>query len=98
VNLIHVDDLARVLEAAAERAPRGAVLLAADGVPVSRRDYYAEAARQSGGPPPVFSGAPLRGAHVSGKGKRVRSRLLAADLALPLRYPDYRAGLRASLP
>jgi nucleoside-diphosphate-sugar epimerase len=97
VNLIFVDDLARILERVAERGRNGAVYLAADGAPVRRRDYYAEAARLAGLPEPRFSGGGA-GPHFEGLGKRVRSELLAAELDLELRYPDYRAGLAASAP
>jgi nucleoside-diphosphate-sugar epimerase len=96
VNLIQIDDLARVLEAAAAGASGGDLVLAADGVPVTRRDYYAEAARLAGAPAPEFTGGALDGAHVRGAGKRIRGRR-AGELGVTLQYPDYRAGLRHAL-
>ncbi len=97
VNLIHVEDLAEIAVAAAERGADGRVYLAADGVPVRRADYYAEAARLIGVAEPVFAGGDA-GPHVEGLGKRVRSRRTLEELGVALRYADYRAGLLASLP
>jgi nucleoside-diphosphate-sugar epimerase len=97
VNLIHVEDLASIAAGAAERGADGRVYLAADGAPVRRAEYYAEAARLMGVPEPVFAGGDA-GPHVEGLGKRVRSRRTLEELGVTLRYPDYRAGLRASLP
>lgn len=97
VNLIHVEDLAEIAVAAAEGGADGRAYLAADGVPVRRADYYAEAARLIGAPTPVFAGGDA-GPHVVGVGKRVRSRRTLEELGVALRYPDYRAGLMASLP
>jgi nucleoside-diphosphate-sugar epimerase len=97
VNLIHVDDLASIAAAAAERGVTGRAYLAADGAPVRRADYYAEAARLIEAPEPVFAGGDA-GPHVEGLGKRIRSRRTLEELGVTLRYPDYRAGLRASLP
>ncbi len=96
LNLVHVDDLARILARVAERGRSGAVYLAADGAPVRRRDYYAEAARLSGLPEPRFSGGKA-GPHIEGRGKRIRSGLLEPELGLDLLHPDYRSGLRASV-
>lgn len=97
VNLIHVDDLATIAVAAAEHGADRRIYLAAADAPVRRADYYAEAARLMGEPEPVFAGGDA-GPHVEGLGKRVRSRRTLDELGVTLRYPDYRAGLRASLP
>ncbi len=96
VNLVHVEDLAGIALAAAERGEDGRVYLAADGAPVRRAEYYAEAARLVAAPAPVFSGGD-GGPHVEGLGKRIRSRESLEALGVALRYPDYRAGLAASL-
>lgn len=58
VNLIHVDDAARVVVAAAERATLPSRLVVADGCPVRRRDFYAYWARLAGLPAPRFVDSP----------------------------------------
>ncbi len=93
LNLVHVDDLAGILVRTAERGP--ATVLASDGTPVRRRDYYAEAARLYGLPAPRFGGGDA-GPHVQGAGKRLRSAVLGPDLEYRFIHPDYRAGLAAS--
>ncbi len=97
VNLIHVEDLATIAVAAAERGVDGRIYLAADGAPVRRADYYAEAACLIEAPEPLFACGDA-GPHAEGLGKRVSSRRTLEELGVTLRYPDYRAGLRASLP
>lgn len=55
LNLIHVDDAAATVVAAAERADPPATYCVTDGHPVTRADYYAEIARRLGAPPPRFA-------------------------------------------
>lgn len=105
LNLIHVDDAARIVVAAdrwlAQQSPAGAphVFCVSDGSPVLRRDYYCEAARLLGGPAPQFatpqsdSPAAVR-AEVS---RRVSNRKLQQFIAVDLHFGDYRAGLASIL-
>ncbi|MEM6329992.1 MAG: NAD-dependent epimerase/dehydratase family protein [Planctomycetota bacterium] len=100
VNLIHVDDAADVVVAAAD-APGDLppVLCVSDGAPPLRRDYYGEAARLLGAPAPEFvtpaEGSP-RAARAAAD-KRVRNDLMKQVLGVSLRYPNYGSGLAAIL-
>ncbi len=110
LNLIHVDDAAEVVVAAAacnwgiadsapatQNAPR--VYCVSDGHPVRRGEYYSEVARQIGGPAPRFVEADPnspRAARAEGN-RRVRNDRMLAELHVSLAYPDYRAGLAAIL-
>lgn len=92
LNLIHVEDGARAVLAAAERGRPGATYNVADGAPVRRRDFYAFLAELLGAPPPRF----VRGAAVCRAGRRVAGRRMRKNLAVELTFPDYRSGLRES--
>ncbi|HIA01121.1 MAG TPA: NAD-dependent epimerase/dehydratase family protein [Myxococcales bacterium] len=48
VNMIHVEDLATILMAAALRAPKGGVFIATDGLPVRWRDLAETASKLAG--------------------------------------------------
>src|SRR5262249_9201635 len=54
LNLIHVDDAARVVMAAETAAPAGSIYVVSDGNPIARRDYYTELARLLEAPEPYF--------------------------------------------
>lgn len=100
LNLIHVDDAAAVTVAVSDYP--GAcepVLCVSDGKPPARGDYYREVARLLGAGEPRFT-APEAGsprAARAASSKRVRSGLMRETLGVPLKYPDYRAGLAAIL-
>ncbi|HET6882418.1 MAG TPA: SDR family oxidoreductase [Pirellulales bacterium] len=98
LNLIHVDDAAQAVLAAASvdgALPRR--YLVSDGSPVVRRHYYAELARLVGAPPPQFRSperqtpAALRAA----ADKRISNARMLAELKINLRFPSFREGLRA---
>jgi nucleoside-diphosphate-sugar epimerase len=102
LNLIHVDDAASVVAAAANLVtftvgPR--VYCVSDGQPVVRGDFYREVARLAGSPPPQFvepdpnSPRALR----AGANRRVRNERMLRELGVELVYPDHRAGLEAIL-
>ncbi len=99
LNLIHVDDAATVVLAAAEHPATAPVYCVSDGSPVVRGDYYREVARLLGAPLPQFVTPPSdspRAARAAAD-KRVSNAKLLRDLAPVLRYPNYRAGLAAIL-
>jgi nucleoside-diphosphate-sugar epimerase len=98
LNLIHVDDAVEAVLAAEKVS---AVLprryLIADGSPVVRGDYYAELARLIGAPPPRFCEPDQEtpaAARAAGD-KRISNARMVAELSFTLRFPSYRAGLRA---
>jgi nucleoside-diphosphate-sugar epimerase len=98
LNLIHVDDAAQVVQHAADRElPLPRVFLVADGQPVVRAAFYAEAARLFGTSPAVFCGSDCAGSagRRTGGHKRVCSDRMRAELGISLRYPSYREGLAA---
>jgi nucleoside-diphosphate-sugar epimerase len=98
LNLIHIDDAARIAVWAADDLPPPELLNVADGHPVVRREYYAELARALAAPPPVFA-TPMAetpaATRAAGGDKRVRSDRLLGKFPGPLLYPSYREGLRA---
>ena len=97
LNLIHVDDAARVVLAAEERARPPRLYLVSDGHPPSRAEYYAELARLAGGPPPRYAppepGSPA--ALRAESNKRIGNRRMLEELGVELEYPTYREGLAA---
>jgi nucleoside-diphosphate-sugar epimerase len=107
LNLVHVDDAAAVVVAAAEtqfeslNSPdrKPVVYCVSDGHPVERAEFYCEVARQIGVPPPQFV-APdpnsPRAARAEAN-RRISNARMLADLRVTLAYPDYRAGLAAIL-
>lgn len=96
LNLIHVEDAAAVVVAAAEAAlGERSVYCVSDGVPVERGEFYSEVARQIGTPSPRFvepdANSP-RAARAEAN-RRISNARMLADLRVTLAYPDYRAGL-----
>jgi nucleoside-diphosphate-sugar epimerase len=99
LNLIHVDDGASVVLAAAEHGQPSPLYLVSDGHPVPRREYYAEAARLLGAPPPRFVSPPPespKAARAEGS-RRVSNARMLAELGVQLKYPTFREGLAAGL-
>jgi nucleoside-diphosphate-sugar epimerase len=106
LNLIHVDDAAAVVCAAAEHeGNRGAVpamprlYCVSDGHPVQRGDYYREVARRIGAPSPQFVAPDPNSPRAAraANDRRVRNTRLLAELKVQLVFPDYCAGLSAIL-
>jgi nucleoside-diphosphate-sugar epimerase len=97
---IHVDDLARVLEASIARPRAGAVYNVCDDEPAPPHAVIEHACALLGvEPPPLI---PFEQAALSpmarsfwGESKRVDNRRIKTELGVRLRYPDYRAGLAA---
>lgn len=97
LNLIHVDDAAALVLAAAERARPPRTFLVSDGQPVERRAYYTELARLLGVEAPRFISPPADdpAAARASTDKRVNNARMVAELAVRLDYPSYREGLTA---
>jgi nucleoside-diphosphate-sugar epimerase len=97
LNLIHVDDAARIVVLAEEKVTPPKLYVVSDGQPVIRGDYYRELARLLGAPPPRFVQPPADSpaAARAASDKRVNPRRLFAELSPALLYPSYREGLAA---
>jgi nucleoside-diphosphate-sugar epimerase len=99
---IHVEDLARVLQASIARPRPGAIYNVCDDEPAAPQAVVAYAAQLLGiVAPPLMA---IDQAELSamarsfyGDNKRVRNALIKRELGVRLRYPDYRAGLAATL-
>jgi nucleoside-diphosphate-sugar epimerase len=96
LNLIHVDDAARIVLQAEVQSATPELYLVADGTPVLRSDYYAELANLLQAPAPVFvtPNAASPAAQRASSDKRISNRKLVATLQPIWLYNDYRAGLR----
>lgn len=97
LNLIHVDDAARVVLAAEARAPGGTIYCVSDGQPVLRSTYYERLACLTGSPPPTFAppSPDSPASQRAGSSKRVRNQRVLSELQVRLDYPSYREGLAA---
>ena len=97
LNLIHVDDGARVLDAAIEEFQDGRRWLVCDGEPLTRREYYRTLADLLQTPEPEFD--PSMGARSStlGLNKRCSNSRVVNELQVAFEYPDARAGLAHSI-
>lgn len=99
LNLIHVDDVVGVIEAAVERAPTPSRYCVADSHPIRRHDYYRLIAELAGGPPPQLTPAEQNSpaAARAAADKRVSNKKLLSELEVSLKHPDCRSGLVAVL-
>lgn len=90
---IHVDDVARVVFAAEDRAPSRACYLVADDEPTTQGLYTAWLCERMGiATPPsrqILEPGKPRVAH---RNRRVRNTLMKRELAIELRYPSFREG------
>ena len=96
LNLIHVEDAARVVDAMLGVAGPHCVNVS-DGSPVLRKDYYQYLAQLYNAPDPVFT-TPESGTPKSQRGagsKRVSNRALVQLIGFKPVYDSYQAGLRA---
>jgi nucleoside-diphosphate-sugar epimerase len=97
LNLIQVEDAARIIVNAETDVPPPELLLVSDGNPVLRRSFYEELARLTDSPPPVFQ-VPEQGTTTAARGstdKRVSNERLIDKLNPAFRFPSYREGLAA---
>ena len=94
LNLIHIDDAAGVVCAAAAVASPQPLYVVSDGHPVLRRDWYGHLADITGSPPPIWDSSLPR---TRGADKRVDPALLFHDLPIRLAHPDPLRGIEAVL-
>jgi nucleoside-diphosphate-sugar epimerase len=105
LNLIHVEDLARLAQRMIEPVCRAGIYNVSDGHPVKRRDYYEFLSHLLQAPPPVFFDTEKNGhsfpvglGRSRGEGsKRVSIDKLRKEVDYPFLFPDYQAGLRPLL-
>jgi nucleoside-diphosphate-sugar epimerase len=99
LNLVHIDDAARAAAAALDAEAPAPVYLVSDDRPVTRREYYATAARVIGAPEPRFE-RPRPGSVEAARdatNKRIDGRRIKADLGVVLLHPDITTGLAEAL-
>jgi nucleoside-diphosphate-sugar epimerase len=99
LNLIHVDDAVSVILSTEQLVEPPERMLVSDGKPVLRGDFYRELASLSGSPEPRFA-VPAESEATAGRhstDKQISNRRLQEQLAMTLRYPNYREGLAAIL-
>lgn len=94
LNLIHVDDAARVLLAYSQPVQTGTVLVC-DDEPVPRRVFYSRLAEVLHAPPPTFDES-LPGGRTDGLNKRCRNARLRRECGAVLKYPTSTTGLAAA--
>ncbi|MEX2173376.1 MAG: NAD-dependent epimerase/dehydratase family protein [Pirellulaceae bacterium] len=97
LNLIHVEDAARIVLAAEQQAEPPKLYVVSDGQPVLRDNYYRHLANLLGSPAPRFVEPPADSpaAARAGSDKRVNPWRLYSELSPELLYPSYREGLAA---
>lgn len=99
---IHVEDIARVLEASITRPDPGAIYNVCDNDPAPPQDVLAHAARLLNLPEPprvdwdTAEMTPMARSFYA-ESKRVRNNRILEELGVTLQYPDYRTGLAALL-
>ena len=90
LNLIHVDDGARVVTALAQHNNPAATYLVTDDKPILRRTYYERLAELVGAPPPTFETNVVDSTAFN---KRCSNARLHAELGDILRFPTFDVGL-----
>jgi nucleoside-diphosphate-sugar epimerase len=95
LNLIHVDDAARIVLLAEEFAQPPRTYVVSDGHPVLRQAYYTELARLLNAPAPRFTAPPPESSAAlrASSDKRIDPRRLFEELRPQLQYPNYQTGL-----
>jgi len=94
LNLIQVEDAARIVVLADQNRNTSQFLLVSDGHPIQRCEYYEELARLVNAPVPRFTAPPATTPPRRGSAdKRIRNDRLLKELRPTFQFPDYRAGL-----
>jgi nucleoside-diphosphate-sugar epimerase len=102
LNLIHVDDAAAIIVAAAQLAPfqdGPRIYCVSDGYPMQRGEFYQEIARQIGSRAPRFSEPDPHSPRAARAraDRRIGNDRMRSELCATLAYPDHIAGLSALL-
>jgi nucleoside-diphosphate-sugar epimerase len=92
---IFVDDLVRIIRAAAERAPQNALYVVGDNHPCRQGEYGRWLAQHLGLPePPEVDAFGAQGPRQALRGRRLRNTRLKQELQIELGYPTYAEGER----
>jgi nucleoside-diphosphate-sugar epimerase len=93
ISRIHIDDVARVVFAAEDKAPRGAKYLVADDEPTTQGAYAGWLCERMGLPMPEsrLIVEPGKG-RAAFRNRRIRNTKLKSELGLELQYPTFREG------
>lgn len=101
LNLIHVDDLAQVIDQVSKRPMSHTLYCVCDDFPSARRDYYEFIASLGNWPAPIFeekasdiASATKTGKSRSDGNKRIRNNRIKTELDYTFLFPSYREGLR----
>ena len=98
LNLIHVDDGARIIEQISNRPPTGETFNVSDGHPPLRRDYYTFIANHFGLNEIPWERSDATPANSRSKSdKRVSNQKLINTFDVEFEFGDYKAGLLQSL-
>lgn len=97
LNLIHRDDAVETVLAVERHADCSPLFTVSDGNPVRRGDFYATLAQFLDAPPPQFVATEADSTNRTRdrSSKRVSNQRMMRELAVELRYPTYREGLRS---
>jgi nucleoside-diphosphate-sugar epimerase len=93
LNLIHVDDAARIVVAIGAAERKGRVWLVADDRPMKRADFYGLVAAKAGTPAPKFDVDRLSEAERGSLGKRCANTLIRQTLPVGLTFPTVEEGV-----
>lgn len=97
LNLIHVDDAARIAVAIGDAGRKGRVWLVADDRPVRRREFYSLVASKAGTPAPRFQVQNLSESERNSLGKRCANTLIRQTLDVGLLFPTIDEGIPNAL-
>jgi nucleoside-diphosphate-sugar epimerase len=92
ISRIHVDDVARVVFAAEDRAPAKSTYLVADDEPTTQGEYAAWLTERMGLPMPASRNMFEPGAPRVHRNRRIRNAKLKRELGIALQYPTFREG------
>lgn len=98
LNLVHVEDIARMLGVVMQRQLKKSCYVFSDGNPVPREEFYRYLAGLCQVPEPRFvEPEPDDPRQRRATSKRIDPQGLVQECGFQYRYPDYRSGLQASL-
>jgi nucleoside-diphosphate-sugar epimerase len=99
LNMVHIEDAARVSAVALDADEPEPIYVVGDDRPVTRREYYSEAARALAAPEPRFAPPPAGSPEAArdATNKRVANLRMKRGLGITLLYPDITTGLPEAL-